>query len=89
MAVLAENPRGVPTQSVFSGAGDAKVAKEPKFVNLQFIGKDRYGLVKSNTATVILDNPGYEINELEGVQRAAARIGYIYILFNFEFYVTQ
>lgn len=74
--ILLENPRGVTaSSSVYpSAGGDSKMPVESKFVNLQFVGKDRYSVVKSNTATIVLNNPKYEIENLTGVRDAAARL---------------
>ena len=72
--VLLENPRGVKTQNALIEQHGNGAKWETKFVNLQFVGKDRYGVVDSNTATVVLNNPGHEVSELDQVRLRAARL---------------
>ena len=47
---------------------------EPKFVNLKFIGTDRYGVAKGNIACVVLNNPKYEIKTIDGLKEAGAKL---------------
>ena len=93
--ILLENPRGRSLGLTVDEAarmlyGDgvnvnAKGATEPEFVNLKFIGADRYGVncglttgtTKSKAkyfATVVTNNPGYEINDIDGVKAAGAKL---------------
>ena len=33
-------------------------------MNVKFVGHDRYGICKGNQATVILNNPNYEVKDI-------------------------
>ena len=74
--VLLENPRGCPVPSAAGDifTGSSKTDGSPNFVNLKFIGTDRYGLNQGALATVILNNPGFEIKDIEGLKAAGAKI---------------
>ena len=83
--ILLENPRGRPTglsleemaTALYGKNVEVKKENNAKFVNLKFIGTDRYGLngdQKKVIATVILNNPGYEVNDVEALKAAGAKI---------------
>ena len=91
--ILLENPRGrslglsaSQAASMLYGDGikQGKGNNEPEFVNLKFIGTDRYGVNAGLTtgtnskakyfATVVTNNPGYEIKDIEGVKQAGAKL---------------
>jgi len=94
--ILLENPRGRSLGLTVDEAarmlyGDGvnvnakDFANQPEFVNLKFIGADRYGVncgVTTGTtksaakyfATVVTNNPGYEIGDIEGVKAAGAKL---------------
>ena len=60
VTTLLENPKGRPAQKVaVKSAGDSSAQSD--FVNLEFVGNDRYGVVQDPKAAVVLNNPGYEV----------------------------
>lgn len=80
--ILLENPRGNKlggsAEEIASQIyGKGKMAPsngEPEFVNLKFIGTDRYGVAKGNIACVVLNNPKYEIKTIDGLKEAGAKL---------------
>ena len=60
VTTLLENPKGRPAQKVSVKSGGDSAQKD--FVNLEFVGNDRYGVVQDPKAAIVLNNFGYEVN---------------------------
>lgn len=70
VTTLLENPKGRPAQKItVKSCGESA---QSDFVNLEFVGNDRYGVVQDPKAAIILNNFGHEVKSLEQVESLAA-----------------